>query len=172
METARFSLLNLFLFFSCPFSRNLQSPTLFVLMCVDRLQTAVGNVKGLPPLRLLLGKHSVATCQVSASCFFFVCQTKQNSPCRQYEPSSQPIQKVRERRGGSGGVAGEEKREFVSPQGGNEWDGILQTLSTAEWRLSLWNKAFNLCLWVLCGVWSVRGRERKHERRERGVKKN
>lgn len=65
---------------------------------------------------------------------------------------------------------GEEKKNLCPPQGEADWDGILQTLSSAEERLSLWNKAFNLCLQVLCGVSSLIGKEEKTWKQRKWVK--
>lgn len=84
---------------------------------MDRLRAAVGDVVKvyLPYCWGLV--NSVTTCQVSATLFFYLSDKALSAGS---EPSSQSIQKVR----GVRGVG----REFVSPQGEAERDGISHTL--------------------------------------------
>lgn len=132
---------------------------LLLLVCTDRLQATLGNVVKVY-LPYCLGLVNTASQPVKCQHPFFYLSDK--ALCAGSEPSSQSIQKVRERRGG----------EFVSPQGEAEWDGILQTLSSAEERLSLWNTAFNLRLRVLCGACDVRERKKNTLKERKGVKNN
>ena len=131
-----------------------------MVVCSDRLQATLGNVVEVY-LPYCWGLVNTVSQPVKCQHPFFFLSDKALGAGG--EPSSQSIQKVRGRRRG--------EKEFVSPQGKAEWDGIVHTPSSAEERLSLWNKAFNLCLRVLCGVYNVRERQEKTWEKERkGVK--